>query len=58
MQSQFLEWLAARSATEVYMITSSLGPTLEDLFDELAGEYGHVALENLDPRFSDSKAPR
>ena len=51
MQTQFLEWLAVRSGTEVYMITSSLGPTLEALFDELTTEYGHVAPEDLDPRF-------
>jgi hypothetical protein len=51
LQENFLDWLATRSGTEVYMITSALGPTLEALFDELTTEYGHVAPQDLDPRF-------
>jgi hypothetical protein len=51
MKTAFLNWLAAETALKDYEITDRLGPTFENLFNEVESEYGRVAAADLDPRF-------
>ncbi len=51
IKSDFLEWLSETSAFTKEEISNNLGRALENLFAEIASEYGEVTAENLDPRF-------
>jgi len=51
IKSDFLRWLSRESAFTQEEISLNLGDALEQLFDEIAGEYGEVSAQNLDPRF-------
>lgn len=51
IKSNFLTWLSGESAFTKEEISLNLGNALENLFAELAWEYGEVRAENLDPRF-------
>jgi hypothetical protein len=50
-KTDFLIWLAEASGLTGVDISKNLGPALERLFDEIAGEYGKVKFKDLDPRF-------
>jgi hypothetical protein len=51
MKTAFLAWLSHASAFTEEEISNNLGRALEDLFAEIASEYGEVSAEDLDPRF-------
>jgi len=51
MKTAFLAWLSQASAFTEEEISNNLGRALEDLFAEIASEYGEVSAEDLDPRF-------
>ncbi len=51
MKSRFLSWLAANTGLRDFEITERLGATLENLFEEIEGELGSVAVEKLEPRY-------
>ena len=51
MKTAFLSWLAAETGLKDYELTDRLGPTFEDLFNEIESEYGRVAPADIDPRF-------
>ena len=50
-KSDFLGWLSEMSAFSHEEISNNLGDALEQLFSEIASEYGEVLIESLDPRF-------
>ena len=51
MKSRFLNWLAANTGLRDFEITERLGPTLENLFEEIESELGQVTARDLDPRY-------
>ncbi|MGD9149137.1 MAG: DUF6178 family protein [Desulfobacterales bacterium] len=51
MKTVFLSWLAAETGLKDYELTDRLGPTFEDLFNEIESEYGRVGPADIDPRF-------
>jgi hypothetical protein len=51
MKTSFLNWLASETGLKDYEITDRLGQTFADLFNEIEGEYGRVAANEIDPRF-------
>jgi hypothetical protein len=50
-KTDFMTWLSQASGFAVEEISETLARALESLFSEIADEYGHVAAEDLDPRF-------
>ena len=50
MKTAFLDWLAAGSKQAPQEISANLGNMLEELFQNIAEEYGGVAADDLDPR--------
>jgi len=50
-KAALLKWLAEKSKQSEVDISKAMGNALEDLFDEIAENYGAVRPENLDPRF-------
>lgn len=50
-KAAMLKWLADTSEQSEVDISKVLGNALEDLFDEIAENYGTVRPEDLDPRF-------
>ena len=51
MKDHFLNWLAGNTGLKDFEISRRLGPTLENIFEEIEGELGRVAAEDLDPRY-------
>ena len=51
MKSRFLAWLVANTGLRDFEITERLGPTLENLFEEITNELGQVTAQDLDPRY-------
>jgi len=51
MKNRFLSWLGQNTGLRDFEITERLGRTLQNLFDEIEGELGRVAPEDLDPRY-------
>ncbi|CAB1075256.1 hypothetical protein D1AOALGA4SA_3076 [Olavius algarvensis Delta 1 endosymbiont] len=51
MKQNFLDWLAACSRLIELEITQRVGPTLEDLFEEIENEMDRVTGKDLDPRY-------
>lgn len=50
-QSDFLHWLARRTASEVDDLVDSIGSSLAALFEELQEEYGRVSRATINPRY-------
>jgi hypothetical protein len=50
-KERFLGWLAARSGLSEADLYETVGPCLEDLFEEIETELGGVSSADLDPRF-------
>lgn len=51
MKTSFLRWIADFSGIDEYDLSRKLGPTFEEIFQEIEEEYKAVAPEYLDPRF-------
>ena len=51
MRDAFLNWLSDATGLPHHEVTGSLGIVLEELFDEIANEYGRTPAGDLDPRF-------
>ena len=51
MKDSFVHWLTEDTGLKDYEITESVGPTFEDLFNEIESEYGQVDPAHLDPRY-------
>ena len=51
MKDHFLSWLADNTGLEDFEISRRIGRTLENLFEEIEGELGRVASEDLDPKY-------
>jgi hypothetical protein len=50
-KTDFLHWLAKESKLSEVDISKNLARSLERLFEEIAEQYGHVKVKDLDPRF-------
>ncbi len=51
MKAAFLKWLSTKAALSETEITEKLSHAIEDLFDEIEGEYGEILIKDLDPRY-------
>ena len=51
MKESFLNWLSNKTGISNYEISTKLGNTLEDLFEEIESEYGKVSEKDLDPKY-------
>jgi hypothetical protein len=51
MKASLLDWLTEKTGLMHHEITQKLGPSLENLFDEVESEYGNVSRNDLDPRY-------
>jgi len=51
MKRNFLDWLAAGAGLNELEITARVGPSLEDLFEEIENEMDRVTSKDLDPRY-------
>jgi hypothetical protein len=51
MKDHFLKWLADNTGLKDFEISRGLGPTLENLFEDIEAELGRVGPEDLDPRY-------
>lgn len=50
MKTSLLDWLSDKTGLMHHEISQKLGPSLENLFDEIESEYGKVSRDDLDPR--------
>ena len=51
LRTEFLHWLADRTARTAADLTASIGLSLQALFAELEEDYGRVSPEQMDPRY-------
>jgi hypothetical protein len=51
MKNHFLDWLKIETGLQDFEVTERLGRTLENLFEEIEGALGQVAVKDLDPRY-------
>jgi len=51
MKKAFLDWFSDKTGLIDYEITSRLGRTFENIFNEIENEYGEVTEKELDPRY-------
>lgn len=51
MKGSILDWLSDKTGLMHHEISQKLGPSLENLFDEIEDEYGKVSRDDLDPRY-------
>ena len=51
MKASLLDWLSDKTGLMHHEISQKLGPSLENLFNEIESEYGKVSSDNLDPRY-------
>jgi hypothetical protein len=51
MKASLLDWLSDKTGLMHHEISQTLGPALENLFDEIEREYGQVSRDGLDPRY-------
>jgi hypothetical protein len=51
MKASLLDWLSDKTGLMRHEITQKLGPSLENLFDEIESEYQKVSRDDLDPRY-------
>ena len=50
MKANFLDWLSDKTGRTHLEISGDLGPSLENLFNEIENEYREVSPDDLDPR--------
>ena len=52
MKTSLLNWLSDKTGRTHFEISRDLGPSLENLFNEIESEYGNVSRDDLDPRYA------
>jgi hypothetical protein len=50
MKASFLDWLSDKTGRTHLEISRNLGPSLENLFNDIESEYGNVSRDDLDSR--------